>query len=260
MNVSVTPLVLPNGFCPASYQDMLNNFCSASQVTIPDALSQIVWQTTSPTDQTVSWGKIDSLGRPLGIFRFAQGAWLMPHPTVPGLTMWWFSTLPDFTSFDGGDGNSLSAISGPMWQQALDGNGNQIAASFPIVAGTLPSGKVLPVIGTANVGGEENHLLTSAEGAENPNHQHVSGRMQASGNGTGYFFNEPTSNTNAGAAGIVGASSGTASIVDVSNLTGPFIRTGIVDPTPVPVVSHNNIPPYVVGYLLQRTSRLFIVG
>ena len=59
--------------------------------------------------------------------------------------MWWFAALPDFTVFDGGDANPISDISGPMWQQANDSNGNLIAAMFPIPAGTLPSGTVIQI-------------------------------------------------------------------------------------------------------------------
>lgn len=267
MNIPVTPLNLPAGFCPATYQDIWNGFAAASQVQIPDALSQIVWQSTAPSSQTVSWGKLDALGRPLGIFRFAQGAWLSPHPDVPGKTVWWFSALPDFTTFDGGDGNSLSAISGPMWQQALDGNGNLIAAAFPVAAGTLPSTKVLAIGGT---GGEEFHTLVPGEDVP---HQHYSlnaDTNQTSISGTGKFaaYNNDANNN----AGYVISGTTTAPSLAPTTVVGgatpPPNTNGVVAGTITPqgysaqyqARGHNTMPPYVVGYLLQRTNRLFYVG
>jgi hypothetical protein len=76
MNVPVTPQQLPSGFCPGNYQTMLNGFTAAMLVTVPDAASQTVWQASKPTDNTVTWGQLDSLGRPVRIYRFAQGSWL----------------------------------------------------------------------------------------------------------------------------------------------------------------------------------------
>ena len=233
MNIQVTPLQLPIGFCPASYQDLWNTFANNSSVQIPDALSQIIWQTTAPGDQTVSWGKLDSQGRPQGIYRFAQGAWLSPHPDVPGKTIWWFSAQPDFTSFDGGDANPVSALSGPMWQLAQDIAGNVIAARFPIAAGTFPSGTVLSA---GQTGGEEQHALTVPE---LPSHTHPTERFSGAGaaNGT-----------------LVGNNGAVNSTPTATAATGGSAAAGN------PTVPHNTVPPYVVGYLLQRTTRLFYVG
>jgi hypothetical protein len=236
MNVPVTALTLPIGFCPVTYQDIWNAFATASQVEIPDALSQIIWQTTQPSDQTVSWGKLDAQGFPIGIYRFAQGSWLLRHPSVPGLTQWWFNALPDFTSFDGGDANSnITPTTGAMWQQALDGSGNIIAAQFPITAGILPSGTVLSVGGT---GGEENHTLLTSE---MPSHVHSFPTpywgVVVSGGAAGTFTGSDMVISNA-ATGATGGSSASGN----------------------PTVPHNNLPPFIVGFLLQRTARQFYVG
>lgn len=255
MNIPVTPLTLPAGFCPVTYQDIWNAFAAASQVTIPDALSQIVWQSTQPSDQTVSWGKVDSLGRPIGIYRFAQGAWLSSHPIVPGLTQWWFTAQPDFTSFDGGDANPISATSGPMWQLARDGGGNVIAAKFPITAGTLASGTILAV---GNTGGEEKHLLTIAEAGIDPNHQHAVARINANNQQIAI----PTGGTATHIAGQAVGGSGDvppAAQSDYSAFGAATLQTDTPG-SPQTTVSHQNMPPYITGYLLQRTSRLYYVG
>jgi hypothetical protein len=268
MNASINPGTLPVGYCPDNYQDLLNVFSQNQSVTIPDALSSILWQSTAPsTAANTAWGKLDSLGRPVGVYWFAQGAWLRPHPATPGTTVWWFTALPDFTVYDGGDGNSISSISGPMWQQAQDVNGNTIAAAFPIVQGTLPSGTVLQL---GVNGGEEFHTLVPGEDVP---HQHFgfnSDTVQASVSATNNFaaFNNNANSS----AGYNIAGDTTVPNLAPSNVVGgvtPPPQTngatgGIIIPlgytTQYQARGHQNMPPYVVGFLLQRTARLFYVG
>jgi hypothetical protein len=161
------------------------------------------------------------------MYLYGQGAWLSAHPMVPGATIWWFSALPTFSSFDGGDSGSLGAQSGPMWQAALDSNGAAISGQFICVPGTLePSGTVIALGAT---GGEDQHTLATTE---IPSHTHVTtvtGRNGSSGNGL-INFN-----------GVTGAN---ASQDFASQATGGG-------------AGHNTMPPYATGFLLQRTSRLF---
>lgn len=232
--VPITPLQLPAGFCPENYQDLWNTFAKNGIVQIPDGATPILWQTNPPSDLTVAWGKIDSLGRPVGIFKFAQGTWLLPHSMLPGMTIWWFYALPDFTSFDGGDGNGLSPISGPMWQLAKDIGGNPIAAQFPIAAGTLPSSTVLNV---GDKGGEETHKLVAGEIPKTTITPSIPKAITSGLYNSIYRI-------------ALAPQSGTQASSDI-NLND--ITFGNDQP-------HNNMPPYIVGYLLQRTTRLFYVG
>ncbi len=241
MNVSITPQQLPSGFCPTTLQEMWNTFAANGFVAIPDAISQIVWQQNKPTDSTVTWGQLDSLGRPVRVYKFAQGAWLSQHTIASGLTMWWFDVLPTFTTFDGGDAGPLSDTTGPMWQQAKDSNGNLIAAKFPIPAGTLPSGTVLAL---GDTGGEEKHTLLTAELAS---HTHLE------------FSDEGVPGNNPPGSGDTVAREGTSPGGDseyamqkgtLAAAVGKTSATGSATP-------FNVMPPYVVGYLLQRSSRIF---
>jgi len=239
---------LPPGFCPATYQDILNMFASLMFAQLSSGggapvFSGFVVSATKPTDTTVAWLQLDSLGRPTRLYFFAQGAWLSLHPTVPGLTMWWFQALPDFTIFDGGDANSASPISGAMWQQALDANSNVIAAQFPIAAGTLPSTTVLSVPGS---GGEEQHVLVAGEVAP---HTHIL-------DGVGINMECPGSQQYLASGHFVGDRNRPSAVpgADVPTKTNVGGGTGGI------ASGHNNMPPYVVGYLLQRTNRLYYVA
>ena len=231
---------LPTGFCPTTYQSMLSAFGQAMSVSIPSA-SGISISATPPPNTSAVWFQIDSLNRFIRMFTYAQGSWLSAHPLPPGSTIWWFSALPNFSVFDGGDSFAPGVASGAMWQQAtVDGTalGTVISAQFPVTAGTLPSGKVLAVGGS---GGEENHTLLTAE---IPLHQHKSGVA------TFYEF------------GAYGSTS-----TDIPGGQAKNSIASVVTGTPIyqPLTAvdggggggHNTMPPYVVGYLLQRTYRQF---
>jgi hypothetical protein len=251
---------LPIGFCPTDTNALLAAFASAMSVALPDmgASFGVQSQLSTPSDTSKPWLRLDSLGRPVRLYTFAQGAWLSPHPIPSGLTMWWFTALPDFTLFDGGDSNTISAVSGPMWQQALDASGNLISAKFPIAAGTLPSGTVLVPSAT---GGEEKHILTAAEGVD-PSHQHIVGRFDStSGNTAAWLLTTPsTSSTVDGAAQRCGGGDNvhTNNLSQLTGLTSNpdyAITSGVNNPAAV--VGHATMPPWVCGYLLQRTIRQF---
>jgi len=252
-----TPLnigTLPQGFCPATYQDMLNGYGAALSVDIPSA-SGISISATKPADTSNVWFQIDSLGRFIRTYIFGQGSWLSAHPMQPGFCVWWFSALPDFTTFDGGDASAVGAAAGPMWQQAKDGNGTTIAAKFIVSAGTLPSATVLSIGGT---GGEETHVLTAAEGAQDPTHRHVTGRFAAiSGGGVDdvYLIKSAVTAPIELAHRCAGGNSLSEATLDT--LSGVVVQTSQVLPAPSANLGHNTLPPYVVGYLIQRTARIF---
>lgn len=233
----VTPGTLPAGFCPADYQSMLNGFSGAQSVNFPSTFAGVTVSATKPTDTSKAWLQLDTLGRPVRLYYFSQGAWLSQHPMVPGSIIIWAGPQPTFTTFDGGDSNALSAISGPMWQAPVDAGGNPIlVAQFPLGAGTLPSGKV---IANGTVGGEENHQLIATE---MPPHVHG---MSLFSEATAYL------NQDAAGGGLVSSGANFPLPVTVDNAGG--------DPNTTPRVAagHNTLPPYYGVYFLQRSNRLF---
>ena len=231
MTIPVTPGQLPSGFCPATYQQLLNAFSAVQSVDVGASSGiQVVASASKPTDTTVIWQRLDQFGRPDRIYWFASGAWLSLHPLVPGLTQWWFDVLPNFATFDGGDALAPSVLSGPMWQKAKNSDGIEIAAKFPIAAGTLASGTVL---NQGDTGGEDQHVLTLTE---IPAHTHTVPLYQ--GNSVNHADRINTTDE-----------------ITAQNLTYQSGSAGgKADGT---TAAHQNMPPYVVGYLLQRTSRLF---
>lgn len=235
LTLQVQASALPTGTCYNSEQERLNDYAAHETVVFPSTFKGITASSTKPADTTVGWERLDTLGRPTELYFFAQGAWLSKHPSVPGTVIIWTTTLPDFTTFDGGDAQPLSAISGPMWEQVTALN-----AAFPVGAGTLPSTTVIPVGGT---GGEEKHVLTIAELAK---HQHFVSNNDASlSNLSASTFlaqrNAPDSSQSTD-YNLYGTA--TESIIGLTSNTGSD-------------TAHQNMPPFVGVYFLRRTSRQF---
>jgi hypothetical protein len=244
MSTPVTIGTLPQGFCPATYQTMLDGFGAALSVDIPSA-SGITISATKPSSTSNIWFQIDSLGRFIRTYIFGQGTWLSAHPMAPGLTTWWFAALPNFTTFDGGDGSAVGAAAGPMWQQAKDSNGNVIAAKFPIPAGTLPSSLAIAL---GDTGGLETYTIANAN---LPLYKPKTPIIVSSDSGSNL---DKTWEDLNGYDSIAG----TNYCVNVTGSTHtplmhPFLASyGQTTPTAL-----NLMNPYVVGYLIQRTARIF---
>lgn len=224
MDAQVLARTLPAGFCPSTYQELLNGFSANQYIQIDTSTITLVASATKPIITTVAWLQLDQFGRPVRIYWFAQGVWMSLHPQPPGFVMPWFDPVPTFSSFDGGDGAAQSTLSGPMWERisTLDGK-------FPLTAGTLPSGTIVAQGGT---GGEENHELQLDE---MPRHTHdvtAPGRQ------------DPNTNT----------SWEKGSGPDETIVSQPAGGDGSGDTVP-----HNNMPPYVGMCWLRRTSRMFYV-
>lgn len=239
LTLQVIAGALPSGFCPPDYQSMLNGFSSVQTVIFPATFTGITVSATKPTDQTQAWLQLDSFGRPVRIYYFAAGAWLSQHPLPPGFTMLWTTALPTFTSFDGGDANPLSAISGPMWEEVT-----AFRARFPLGPGTLPSGTVVAVGAT---GGTEDVTLT-AQNIPGPDVNVWVGSSDGSASGIREAL-QTVNNPHGGTSAAYQSSDG---VVGHNN----YIDNPYGDASGN-ATSHSNMPPYVAMYALRRTTRLF---
>ena len=76
-----TPQTLPDGFCPTSWQDTLNEFAASMIVTIPSSFGQIIISQTTPApaDNAKIWFKVDANNKVLGIYSYSSlvGGWVL---------------------------------------------------------------------------------------------------------------------------------------------------------------------------------------
>ena len=186
--------------------------------------------TPDPADRVYPWIRTIG-GMPDRVYVFVNGAWMSLHPDFVGKIIMWEGVVGSaLWSLDGGDGTNPvvtppTATSGAMWEQVT-----QLAAKFPLGAGTLPSGTV---IGVGSTGGEETHLLTVNE---MPAHRHVAKA------GTGGIFRRLTGDP------LNASTSGSGADYD----SDPQADTG-------GGVAHNNMPPYYGLHFIRKTIRQYYV-
>lgn len=241
-NLPIISETIPEGSCPATYNELAQLFASHFFAVQNFGVGkQWIFSAAKPTlEQTdYGWFQLDDQGLPVRPYLFAQGLWLSRHPMQTGQTIWVFNAVADILTYDGGDGTAIvSPTTGPMWQYARTGNFNNIddgtiiAAKFPIVQGTLPSTTVLAV---GDEGGEEKHSLTIAE---MPPHSHDIDFIE--------FSDGPQAGKDRGLR--------KSTDTDPSDGTIPTSSVGGAGDPPV-VTPITNMPPYIVGILLQRTAR-----
>jgi len=215
---------------------MLVGFSAVQTVNFPTSFTGIWISPTAPSDITMAWLKIDATGNPIQLYVFANGAWIARHPQVPGSIMIWDGALPNFTTFDGGDGNALSVMSGPMWEEVT-----ALRAKFPLGVGTLPvSGTVVNVTDT---GGTEKEDITLTL-PNIPPHAHTckGSTGDAPGSGNNFFAVDRSS------------SDPPPSPVDIDTEQAGGTAGAAV---PIPIT---HMPPYYGVYFLRRTTRLYYVG
>lgn len=220
---------LPQGSCPSTYQELADLLASIYSVTVSTNNTGIYVSATKPADTTLVWKQLDaSTLRPVRDYIFVGGLWLSLHTLQPGTIILWDAAIADISTFDGGDGGGVGTatpISGPMWEYVTE-----LAAKFPVGAGTLPSGTVLSI---GDTGGEERHTLVLSE-LPNP------------------------------LAPLVVETSGDASPPSQSRLTaGNANQTYGAQSFPIPNAGggngHNNMPPYYALSFLRRTIKQYYV-
>ena len=238
---SVDAGTLLQGSCPTTYQEMADLFASIYSVTISTINTGIYVSATKPADTTLIWKQLTNVNGswyPTRDYIQVGGLWISRHTLEPGSIMLWEGDISTIGTFDGGDAGVAGPASGPMWEHVTE-----LAAKFPIGAGTLPSTTVLTVGDTGGV--EENPL-----GA----HTHTVGRMeQTSGNDSddGYFLTGAS--TKAGAALGIPGELNNPQAGDISTFSGPYFVTSAVNET----VVEPNMPPYYALHFIRRTSRQY---
>lgn len=243
---------LPNGFCPTgngAYQQMLNAFMQATLWTLPGNFNGVNFGPTKPgpDDTDKPWFRLNLDGTPDRWYWYFNGQWVSPHPILPGNgvsgpIILWDGALPDFTIFDGGNGNPVAYADGPMWEEVTKAQGRS-----PIHPGQYDVPHASHNYTVQEQTGQENHELILGE---IPAHTHF--RDQS-----GVFEGVQCQTPPAG-----GFQPGT--LVGPGVQSGLFRDTGFAGgvggtpdgSTPATTTPHNTVHPVYGVYLLRRTARV----
>lgn len=234
--------ISPANFCPTSEQDRLDKYAQHLTGSLPGGYSTFVIGNAKPNaiDQNKAWFRLDSAGRPDKWYTFANGVWQSPHLVPPGYIQLYMGDITSIDTFDGGEVATVSATTGPFWEELKDLRASSPqpyygrCAVHPDPSGNLITNQTVNLIpaggtGTGNrivygsTGGEERHQLTEAELAE---HNHTF---------TGFGGNLAAPGSN-GFWAVVSASPR-----DTQNSGGDQ--------------PHQNMPPYFGAYYIRRTAR-----
>ena len=227
-NVTLSTASVPEGTCPSWIIDMWPDLVALMNANLGGTFTvvNIGDNTPDPADRVYPWIRTIG-GMPDRVYVFVNGAWMSLHPDFVGKIVMWEGVVGSaLWSLDGGDGTNPvvtppTATSGAMWEQVT-----QLAAKFPLGAGTLPSGTV---IGVGTTGGEETHILTVPE---MPKHSHDLGAKYADTDCNG---------------------SCSRLIKDPTNPTGWDSSDAGGD------VAHNTMPPYYGIHFIRKTIRQYYV-
>jgi hypothetical protein len=215
---------LPVGYCPTNYQQLANDVISGTQATFNSSIGNSFFNLGASipalNNQVYPW--LDEDGN---WWIYKDGYWLRKNPVAIGSSerRVYVGTTTDLQTYDGGNTNTLSNWSGPMWE--VD---TEFEARFPVGAGTFAASGVVVVQGKVTstaVAGEDKHTLTVPE---IPAHSHN-------------FFPLVTADANNGGAN--GVQYGTTANVATSSTGGD--------------AAHNNLPPFYGVYFIKRTSRVY---
>ena len=229
---------LPEGFCPATWQELVNEAVGKAVAQFDGSgFTVIINQEAVPavTDQDKLWRRPSEGNR--GLYQFSGGAWVVIHPyPANGIAGLWVEATPaQVWAFDGGDGtdpsvNPPSANNGAMW--ILDPNYD---GRSPMGVGNIPTATPAKVLAVGENYGVGSHTLDLTE---IPSHSHVMTWDQQDTSGG----DQPNTLYNGTDHGGISD----AIIKDTSTVGGGL--------------AHNNIHPVRGQYYIVRSARINYVG
>ena len=222
--ITLTAPSLPYNYCPSNYQQLANDIIGGTQATFNSAIGNSFFNfgPTVPAlnNQVYPW--LDENGN---WWVFNNGYWTRQNPVAPVSSerRIYVGNTTDLQTYDGGNTNTPSSWSGPMWE--VD---TEFEARFPVGAGAFAASGAVVVQGKVTstaVAGEDKHTLTVPE---MPAHTHN-------------FFPLVTADANNGGANGVQYGA-TANVATSSTGDG---------------AAHNNLPPFYGVYFIKRTARVY---
>lgn len=252
-NVTLTPGLLPQGYCFTSLQSYYNDIIALTLAQIPGTYSLFNFGSNlpDPADQDKPWVRTSADGTLDGLYTY-NGVWCRPHPTPYSGSerRMWVGTEEALWAYDGGDGSDPSTspptdTTGAMW--VVD---TTFAFKMPLGVGTNATtydGNPASSVAVTGTGGAERHTLTEAELAA---HDHFLANQDMSGassgsvlSGTNYLA--ANSDSEGSTAGYWLRGTATLPTTGLSSETGSG-------------TSHQNMPPYVGVYFIKRSARKYI--
>lgn len=242
--ITLTPPSLPVGYCPTNYQQLANDIVSGTQANFNSSIGNSFFNfgptTPALNNQVYPW--LDENGN---WWVYQSGVWLRQNPVAASGSdrRIYVGTTVDLQTYDGGNTNTPSLWSGPMWE--VD---TEFEARFPVGVGSFAASGAVAVQGKVTstaVAGQDQHLLTTAE---MPTHTH-----QVSIKTFGHGGND---------GDRVAADGGTSSPTLTNNVTAFPSSTFDPDVDAIAAnaggnVGHNNLPPFYGVYFIKRTGRIY---
>jgi len=236
LNLPVQTATVPANFCfsgfnSPSWLDIVNLL----SVDFPDDVAPVNFgsDTPAPDRRDRPWVRTNNDGSPDRLYVYWNGTWVSRHAMPPGAVIMYEGTQSSIPTFDGGENTPVTAIGGPFWEEVT-----QMQARSPIGPGVLPSGATINV---GNQGGEEKHVLVTAE---MPKHLHTVVTRKIDG------------------IEIIGSS-------EIRVEAFEAYTNGTDTPLPSPLyaskntsevgsdTAHNNMSPWYGIFAIRRTARLF---
>lgn len=243
-NLQIKSDPVPSSFCPINNADWTFLVGLLYAVQNGDPSINFGNSTPAPDFRDRPWVRTNSDGTFDGVYTFANGLWVRPHPDFVGKIVMYDGDVANITSLDGGTADPITTTTGAFWAKidAADGK-------FPIQPGTMPSGAV---IGAQATGGEELHTLV---GQEIPKHTHPMFADEFVNPWKAISGSDPqvAKECNYDGLGAPSTYFMAGSSIEAT-LGNPASYGGANDGSTTP---HNNLPPYYGAYLIKRTARQY---
>lgn len=229
--ITLTAPSLPVNYCPTNYQQLANDIIGGTQATFNSAIGNSFFNfgSTVPALNNQIYPWLDENGL---WWVFGNGYWtrINPVPASGSERRIYVGNTTDLQTYDGGNTNTPSNWSGPMWEvdTAFD-------ARFPVGVGTFAASGVVSVNGTTTstaVAGEDKHTLVVGEV---PSHTHQILDQ--------YINLVQRGSADSGVFSATNRSEGTANLLPTTSSGGG--------------AAHNNLPPFYGVYFIKRTTRVY---
>ena len=252
--ISFTFAGLASPYCFTTPERLALDIAAGLEGFLPGNYTAFVRSETEPVvdDRDKIWVQVNADGAPTGkTFGWAYGKWVMLNPRRNPDERVWFVGAEDANgvwAYDGGDGSNPSVTpptltTGAMWEVDHD-----FDFRFPLAAGTSPDATTVAV---GDTGGEERVTLLAYQLASHthdiafkiPGHKGEDGTRVACDGGTAstMLTNDIVQYPDAE--------------LDPTYPLAAIAKAAVVPPGSD--TSHNNLPPYRVGYWLKPTARLY---